>query len=163
MRYMSKSFAVGLALLTGNLVLGFGEVRADPAQDQNAKRAEAERYIKSSEADWASSAVTNDASVLRRILADDYTGVSSSNRVVTKADRITQALAAKKPGEFLSNKLDHVDVHFFADNLAIAQGVESWQLRSGERGRYIWTDTWFARNGVWQIIASQDTRLSPAE
>ena len=158
MKHLIASFA-----LTSLVSIPLGVVLADQPPQADARRTQAERYIKSSEADWASSAVTNDAEVLRRILADDYTGVSSANRVVTKADRVNEALAVKKPGEFLSNKLDHVEVHFFTDNLAVAQGVESWQLRGGERGRYIWTDTWFARNGVWQIIASQDTRLPPAQ
>lgn len=124
----------------------------------------AERYIKQKEAEWAEQSVSNDDGLLRRLLADDYIGVSSSSQVENKTQQIEEALAAQKqPSDFLSNKVDYVDVHFFSDSLAVAQGQESWTLRSGERGRYIWTDTWLRRNGQWQIIASQDTKIPPAQ
>ncbi len=119
----------------------------------------AEHYIKQKEAEWAEQSVTNDDGLLRRLLADDYIGVSSSAQVETKKQQIEEALAAQKqPSEFASNKVDYVDVHFFGDDLAVAQGQESWILTNGEHGRYIWTDTWLRRKGQWQIIASQDTR-----
>jgi hypothetical protein len=28
--------------------------------------------------------------------------------------------------------------------------------RTGERGRFVWTDTWIRRNGRWQIVAAED-------
>jgi hypothetical protein len=124
----------------------------------------AERYIKQKEAEWAEQSVSNDDGLLRRLLADDYIGVSSSAQVETKKRQIEEALAAQKqPSEFVSNRVDYVDVRFFSDNLAVAQGQESWVLTNGEHGRYIWTDTWLRRKGQWQIIASQDTKLPPAQ
>ena len=41
-------------------------------------------------------------------------------------------------------------------NTAVAQGSESWVRRNGERGRFVWTDTWILRNDRWQIVAAED-------
>ena len=42
---------------------------------------------------------------------------------------------------------------------AIAQGSETWRLKSGKDGKFIWTDTWLKRNGSWQIIARHTAGL----
>lgn len=36
------------------------------------------------------------------------------------------------------------------------RGSETWEKRTGERGRAVWTDTWVRRDGHWQLVASQD-------
>jgi len=117
-------------------------------------RQAAEKYIKDSEARWAEQSVTNDMSVIREIIADDYIGVSSASAVMTK-DLILKDISTG----FVSNKIDYVDVHFFGDQLAVAQGKENWEMTGNKLGSYIWTDTWMCRKGRWQIIASQDTPL----
>jgi hypothetical protein len=38
----------------------------------------------------------------------------------------------------------------------VAQGDESWVRRTGQRGRFVWIDTWIKRNGKWQIVAAED-------
>jgi hypothetical protein len=48
-----------------------------------------------------------------------------------------------------------VRVRFYGDT-AIAQGDETWERRSSERGRFVWIDTWLRRNGLWQIVAAED-------
>jgi hypothetical protein len=59
------------------------------------------------------------------------------------------------PQYFVSNRLNEVKVRFYG-HTAIAQGDEAWERRSGERGRFVWTDTWIRRNGRWQIVAAED-------
>jgi hypothetical protein len=125
------------------------------AADKCPSRQAAQAYIKQSEARWAEQSVTNDMSVIREIIADDYIGVSSASRVVTK-----EAMLKDFSDDFVSNRIDYVDIHFFGDSLAVAQGKENWELKGGKLGSYIWTDTWLCRNGRWQIIASQDTPLA---
>jgi hypothetical protein len=124
------------------------------AADKCPSRQAAQDYIKQSEARWAEQSVTNDMSVIREIIADDYVGVSSASRVVTK-----EMMLKDVSDDFVSNKIGYVDIHFFSDSLAVAQGKENWELKGGRLGSYIWTDTWLCRKGRWQIIASQDTPL----
>jgi len=59
------------------------------------------------------------------------------------------------PKYFVSNHLNDVKIRFYGD-AAIAQGNESWQRQTGERGRFVWTDTWIRRHGRWQIVAAED-------
>jgi len=44
----------------------------------------------------------------------------------------------------------------------VAQGNETWHKKSGETGRFVWTDTWLKRNGRWQIVAAEDL-IAPVE
>ena len=118
-----------------------------------------ERYIRDSERQWAESVATGDTSAIERILADDFIGVDPKGRLYTKRQMIDDTRNA--PKYFVSNRLNDVKVRFYG-NTAIAQGSETWEKRSGERGRFVWTDTWLQRNGRWQIVAAEDL-IAPEE
>jgi hypothetical protein len=117
--------------------------------------AEVERYIVESESAWASSVATNDASVVERILADDFVWVLDG-RVLNKATAVEEA--GKGPSDFLSNTLEYAHVRFFGDT-AVVQGSEMWTRKGDKMGRFVWTDTWLRRNGRWQIVASEDVSV----
>jgi hypothetical protein len=114
---------------------------------------EAERYILDSERQWAESVATGDTSTIERILADDFIGVDPKGNLYNKQQMIDDTKDA--PKYFVSNRLNDVKVRFYR-NTAIAQGSETWEKRSGERGRFVWTDTWVRRNRRWQIVAAED-------
>lgn len=117
------------------------------------QRAEAERYITESERQWAESVATGDTTTIENILADDFVGVDPKGKLYKKAEMIADTREA--PKLFVSNHLNEVKVRFYGTT-AVAQGHESWERRSGERGRFVWTDTWVKRNGKWQIVAAED-------
>lgn len=114
---------------------------------------ETERYILDSERQWAESVATGDTSAIERILADDFIGVDPKGHLYAKQQMIDETRDA--PKNFVSNHLNDVKVRFYG-NTAIAQGSETWEKHSGERGRFVWTDTWLQRNGHWQIVAAED-------
>ena len=114
---------------------------------------ETERYILESQGQWAESVATGDTSAIDRILADDFIEVDPKGHLYTKQQMIDETRNA--PKYFVSNRLNDVKVRFYG-NTAIAQGSETWEKRSGERGRFVWTDTWLRRNGRWQIVAAED-------
>jgi ketosteroid isomerase-like protein len=114
---------------------------------------ETERYILESERQWAESVATGDTSAIERILADDFVGVDPKGIQYNKQQMIAETRDA--PKVFVSNRLNDVKVRFFRDT-AIAQGSETWEKHSGERGRFVWTDTWLQRDGRWQIVAAED-------
>ena len=114
---------------------------------------ETERYILESERQWAESVATGDTSAIERILADDFIGVDPKGRLYAKQEMIDETRNA--PKYFVSNRLNEVKVRFYGST-AIVQGSETWEKRSGERGRFVWTDTWLRRNGRWQIVAAED-------
>src|SRR6266496_421002 len=117
------------------------------------RQREAEQYISESERQWAESVATGDTAVLERILADDFVGVDPKGPVYDKSKMISDT--RESPKFFVSNHLNQVKVRFYGDT-AIAQGDETWERRSGDRGRFVWIDTWLRRNGRWQIVAAVD-------
>src|SRR6478672_3715261 len=123
------------------------------------KQSAAEAYIRESEAAWASSVASGDTTAVSRILADDFVGIDPKGKSYTKAEMVSDTKEA--PKYFRSNVLDKVTVRFYGD-AAVAQGSESWVRQNGQRGQFVWTDTWIRRRGVWQIVAAEDlTVLAP--
>ena len=112
-----------------------------------------ERYILESERQWAESVATGDTSAIERMLADDFVGVDPKGVLYNKQQMVADTRDA--PKHYVSNRLNAVKVRFYGDT-AIAQGSETWEKRNGERGRFVWTDTWIRRNGRWQIVAAED-------
>jgi hypothetical protein len=131
------------------------------ASDSRFSAQYAERYIRDSEREWAASVATNDASILRRILANNFVWVLD-DQVLGKADAIR--FAEEGPEPFLSNEADDVQIRFFGP-VAVAQGSEHWTKSRGSRrtGRFIWTDTWLHCGGAWQIVNAQDNPVGPAQ
>jgi hypothetical protein len=133
------------------LFIGFYCTSAVSA-NEGYSHADAERYIRASEAAWAESVSTNNASVLKRILATDFVWVLDGE-VWNKARAVADAEAG--PGDFLSDHLNYAHVRFFGDT-AVVQGSETWTRKGGRKGHFVWTDTWIRRNGEWQIVQAED-------
>jgi len=112
-----------------------------------------ELYIRDSERQWAESVASGDASVVERILANDFIGVDPHGQLYDKTKMISDTREGAK--FFASNRLNEVKIRFYGDT-AVAQGSESWERRTGERGRFVWTDTWLRRDGRWEIVAAED-------
>jgi len=100
-------------------------------------RAEAEKSIKNSASAWAESVATNHASVVTRVLADDFVWVREGE-VLDKSRAVTGAQQC--PGDFVSNHLDYANVRFICDT-AVVQGSETWTRRGGRSGHFFWIDT----------------------
>jgi hypothetical protein len=138
---------------------------AAPANEQTAaqrpSQAESEAYMRKAEEDWANLAVKANPGLMDRILADDYVGVSSENRVVNKASYLKAQATEKYTGRFVSSKLDYVNYRHFGDTV-LAQGAESVKRADGTPDlKLIWTDVWMWRDGKWQVVASQDNVVPP--
>jgi uncharacterized protein DUF4440 len=117
---------------------------------------EARQYITESERQWAESVATGQTGDVERIVADDFVGIDTHGKTYDKAQMIADT--RKGPEYFVSNHLNNVEIRFYGNT--VAQGSESWEKRNGDRGRFVWTDTWLRRNGRWQIVAAEDLTVS---
>jgi ketosteroid isomerase-like protein len=129
---------------------------AAQAQESNSAQVEVSKlYIIECEHQWAEAVASGDATVVERILADDFVGVDTDGSFYKKAKAVADT--RETPKEFISNHANEVKVRFYGDT-AVAQGSESWVRRTEQplRGRFVWTDTWVRRNGKWQIVAAED-------
>jgi ketosteroid isomerase-like protein len=132
-----------------------------PAQQSTTSNADAERYIRDSESQWAEAVANGDVSVVKRVLADDFIGVDAGDgHLYPKTEAISWI--QDHHTEFVFNHVDEVKVRFYG-NSAVAQGSESWERRIAEprRGRFVWTDTWVLQNGQWRIVAAEDLIAPP--
>jgi uncharacterized protein (TIGR02246 family) len=138
---------VGLLLLIG--LAACRSQQGDASYDQT----QAEAEIRKMERAWAQVAVTGDPAVIERIFADDFLGVSPEGVQYTKRGFVDDTKA--NPLGFTSNEINEMKIRFFG-NLAVAQGDETFTRKSGEQGRFVWTDVLVRRDGEWQIVAAQD-------
>jgi hypothetical protein len=97
-------------------------------------RTETERYIIESERQWAESVASGDTATVERILAADFVGVDPKGPLYDKTKMISDTREA--PKYFVSNHANDIKVRFYG-NTAVAQGSETWERRSGERGRFV--------------------------
>ena len=98
--------------------------------------------------------------VLQDLLADDFQGTSPKGTRYRKPGEAP----VYDPATFHTDcRLLASDVHFFGSDVAVVYGAESSVAplpNSGRERRCLaWTDTWLKRNGRWQIISAQDTRI----
>lgn len=138
------------------LLIGAASAAASPfpqCTSQGAHRPRDLRYICASEREWARSVANGDATVPTRILAEDYVGIGSSGRRLSKAEMVQQPSRTSK--FVASEEVDEAHVRFFG-NVAVSQGSESSRSNDGRVSHIVWTDTWMKRKGRWQIVASQD-------
>ncbi|MCL6741197.1 nuclear transport factor 2 family protein [Sphingomonas sp. RB56-2] len=138
---------------------GTAQVKQAAAAERPSDK-ESEAYMWKAEEDWAAQSVRPIPGLMERILADDYSGVSSRGDTRTKADQI-KSQAEPLDGTFVSSKLDYVHYRHFGDTV-IAQGQESLKRADGKPDvQLIWHDIWMFRDGKWQVVASQDSKLPP--
>ena len=137
------------------VALAAAPLAAEPPKDVR-DHAAVDRYIHASEAEWAAVAVTQNTAPLRTFLADDYQGVSSHGIVVNKAHH----LVAPGASDVVSDTIDYINLRYASPEVIIAQGGETAVAKDGKRSSLIWTDVWMLRTGRWQIVTSQDSRLT---
>ena len=118
------------------------------------------RYITEMEQKWAEG-VCVDNGVVASLLAEDFQGTSTQGARFTKADELKDEKGARTARDC---GLDSAKVRFFGDSMAIVYGGEhavgKEKSQPNARVCQVWTDTWLKRGGTWQIIASQDNRVS---
>lgn len=121
------------------------------------KKSTHEATIREIEDKWQASVMTHDPSVAQAYLADDFRGISSKGKVMTKGRLIAEI--KKDTDTYTSAKNGKVDVRVFGGQFAIATGIstEAGKSKDGKdfKRSFRWTDAWVLRNGKWQCVASQ--------
>ena len=121
------------------------------------KKSTHEATIRDIEDKWQASVMTHDPSVAQAYLADDFRGISSKGKVMTKAKLLAEI--KKDTDTYTSAKNGKVDVRVFGGQFAVATGIstEAGKAKDGKdfKRSFRWTDAWVLRNGRWQCVASQ--------
>ncbi|HSK09768.1 MAG TPA: nuclear transport factor 2 family protein [Vicinamibacterales bacterium] len=109
--------------------------------------------------EWQEAARNKDVETLRRIYHDDFTEVDPGGMKRGKEEAIAEVRAGDLVFESFSQEA--VDARVYGDT-AVVVGTTRVAGRYKDEdisGRYRWTDTYVRRDGRWQAIASQVTRV----
>ena len=149
-------------LLTACLLLTlsvsvFGQAKSDAPK---AGGASVEQTLMQIERDWTQASLKKDANALDKILADDWTAIDFQGKMITKA----QSLADLKSGAASTQTLDlgEMKVRVFG-NTAVVTGSDTEKSSykgKDSSGKYVWMDVFVLRNGRWQPVASETTKVA---
>ncbi|HSP44809.1 MAG TPA: nuclear transport factor 2 family protein [Chthoniobacterales bacterium] len=122
-----------------------------------AKKSTPEATLREIEDKWEASVTHHDPSVAQAYLGDDFRGVSSKGKVMTKSDLLSEI--KKDTDVYNSTKNGKVDVRVFGGQFAVTTGTstEVGKAKDGQafKRSFRWTDVWVLRKDRWQCVASQ--------
>jgi len=162
---MRNMFAIAsLCLLSLSLAAG---QQASTAKSQEPKTktetasatSTVEDQIKKLEQDWAQATVKDGTAAVDQYEADDIISTDPTGRVTGKEDDKKDLLSGDL--KFQSMELSELNVRVYG-NTAVAAGANTLKGTYKEQdisGKYRFTDTWVKRNGKWQVVASQATKV----
>ena len=130
---------------------------SSPAADMPAKKSTPEATIRDIEDKWEGSVMRHDSSVPQAYLADDFRGVSSKGKVMSKSNLLSEL--KKDTDTYTSTKNGKIEVRVFGGQFAVASGT-STEVGKAKDGQafsrtFRWTDVWVLRKDKWQCVASQ--------
>src|SRR2546421_9405355 len=149
----SKLIVLLFALALPAAVLAQGNDAAKPNPD-------VEKAVIKMEQDMSTALTKPDAEAAAKMLADSFYAVNPDGTTQGK----TEFLADLKSGKFKleSNKLDDMKVHAADADMAIAtyRSTDKGSYDGHDlSGQYRWLDVFAKRNGTWQFIVSQGTKI----
>lgn len=125
---------------------------------------EAEREVRKLEREWLDAYEKYDAEAMNRIVSDDFKLTFSNGSTQTKADILAQLKAARDAGR-PSSKFSTEDVQsrVEGDTVILTGRFIQTSERDGQTRtmQLRYNDTYLKRQGRWQVIASQLTRIQP--
>ena len=118
-----------------------------------------EQVLMQMEREWAEAPVKRDAAALDRIIADDWICITWDGETVRKAQVIEDAKSGANTAQ--SQTLGPMTVRVFGDTAVVTGSISGKSQYQGRdmSGHYLWTDVFVKRNGSWQAVASQTTRV----
>jgi ketosteroid isomerase-like protein len=122
-----------------------------------------EQVLIQMEHEWAAAPANRDAATLERIIADDWVSFTWDGETITKTQVIADAKFGANTAQSIS--LEALKVRVFGDAAIVTGGVNEKSQYEGRdmSGHYLWTDVFVKRNGRWQAVASQTTRVGKSK
>jgi hypothetical protein len=153
---MKSVLPLCLLLAVAAVLPGQAPANAAPPADSNS----VEQTLLQLERDWSQADIHKDAAALDRILAEDWIGIDFEGTVLNKSQAL-EGLASDS-GSLETTVLRDMKVRVYG-NTAIITGtdVEKSEYHGQDSsGKYLWTDVFVLRNGLWQAVSSQSTKLA---
>jgi hypothetical protein len=149
----SKLIAFSFALALPAAVLAQGTDSAKPNPD-------VEKVIVKIEHDMSTALTKGDADTAAKMLAETYYAVNPDGSTQSKTQFVADLRSHKLKLE--SNDLDDMKVHAVDADMAIVtyRSTDKGDYNGHDlSGQYRWLDVLAKRNGTWQFIVSQGTKI----
>ena len=104
--------------------------------------------------------VSGDPSYHKRVLADDWSVIDATGRVLTKQEVLKESFAGDK--QITIGKIDEINVRPFG-TWAVVTGRTHVAGKAGDAAFDVWlrfTDVFALRDGEWLVVASQATLIN---
>lgn len=157
---MKRIFIIAL-IITAAASLAFGQTKGKRSRRTNPVgqiAGNADQTLMSLEQRWSEAYKGRDQQALNRILANDFIFTDDDGQVYNKSQYIE---AVTKMIKVESYKIDDLTTRTYGDT-GVAAGRWTGRLTVDGKdasGSFRFTDTFVKRQGRWQAIASQDTRI----
>jgi|HubBroStandDraft_1064217.scaffolds.fasta_scaffold67100_1 ketosteroid isomerase-like protein len=148
-----KPLVIAGTLLAASLCLS---CRAKPGV--NTAKASVEQTLKQMERDWWQAEIKKDYAAVDRILADDWVLIDSGGSISKGA-----FIADLKSGASTTTsvELGPMTVRVFGNTaiVTLSDTEKSTEKGTDSSGKYVEMDVFILRNGKWQVVASQATKV----
>jgi ketosteroid isomerase-like protein len=117
--------------------------------------------VKEMEEKWEASIPAHDFATVEGFVASDFVGISSQGKFVNKSGVLAEY--KKDKDTYKSAKNERLNVKSFGPNVTVVTG-RAREKGTGKDGKafdrtFLFTDTWMLRNGQWQCVASQISKI----
>lgn len=139
----------GAAALCCLIAARLGNAQTAPASEQALLRQERA---------WAEAFKNRDRAALERILAEDFSFTDDEGNVYNKVQYIEAVTQAIKVGSY---EIDDLKARVYGEAGVVTGRWTGSMTIDGKdaSGAFRFTDTFVKRQGRWQVVASQDTRI----
>jgi ketosteroid isomerase-like protein len=152
---MKLILAVAVLTIT-TFSVGLGQTK----EKSNKQSGNVEQTLMHIEQELDDAVVKGDTSPSEKYLADNSTFTDPGGMVMDKARNIDDFKSGNlKIG---SSKLEDMKVQVYGNTAVVTYGTTDKGTYKGKdiSGNYRWTDVFVKRNGRWQIVAGQGTRVA---
>ena len=126
-------------------------------------RALPEQELATLEDEWSRATVRRDGAALAPFYADEYIFTDPDGVVSDKTQEITEITSGTL--NLTSYEFEDLQVHVYGEVAVVTGGntiTGVWEdLQRDMNGTYRFTDVFVRRDGRWQCVASQASRLEP--
>ena len=127
-------------------------------QDATSQDPSAAAALSSQERIWAEAYKNRDRNALNAVLADEFIFTDDEGHVYDKGQYVAAVMDVVRVESY---SVDDTKIQSFGDTGVV---VGRWSGKMSIDGKdaggaFRFTDTFVRRNGQWQVVASQDTRL----
>ena len=119
-----------------------------------------EQTLRQLEHDWSQASLKRDLATLDKIIADDWVSIDFQGRTVTKAETIANMKSGSPATQAAG--IGEMKVRVFGDSAIVTGSDTEKSTLKGKDviDKYLWTDVFVKRDGRWQAVASQSTRVA---